>query len=87
MGAANGIISKIMSKEITPEVQAYIDRLVSISREMTRFVGIDHAALDTSGHALKAAEERLETMKCEGQTVCALEVEGEINAYIQIADV
>ena len=56
MSAANGIISKLMSKEITPEVQEYIDRLVSISREMTRFVGIDHAALDTSGHALKAAE-------------------------------
>ena len=87
MGAANGIISKLMSKEIKPEVQAYIDRLVSISCEMTRFVGIDHAALDTSGHALKAAEERLETMKCEGQTVCSLEVEVEINAYIQIADV
>lgn len=87
MSAANGIISKLMSKEITPEVQEYIDRLVSISREMTRFVGIDHAALDTSGHTLKAAEERLETMKCEGQTVCSLEVEVEINAYIQIADV
>ena len=36
---------------------------------------------------LLAAEERLETMKCEGQTVCSLEVEVEINAYIQIADV
>ena len=33
-----------------------IDRLVIISRERARFVGIDHAALDTSGHALKAAE-------------------------------
>ena len=54
---------------------------------MTRFVGIDHAALDNSGHALKAAEERLETMTCEDQSICSLEAEVEINAYIQIADV
>lgn len=68
------------------EKQEYIEKLVDISRERARFVGIDHTALDISSHALKAAEERLETMKREGQTVCSLEAEVEINAYIKIAD-
>lgn len=68
------------------EKQEYIEKLVDISQERAKYVGIDHASLDISGYALKAAEERLETMKREGQTVCSLEAEVEINAYIKIAD-
>ena len=47
------------------EKQEYIKKLVNISRERAKYVGIDHAALDISGYALKAAEDRMETMKRE----------------------
>lgn len=86
VGAVILMTSGSMSSEMTAEKLEYIERLVEISREGARFVGIDHASLDISGHALRATEERLERMKREGQTVCSLEAEVEINAYIQIAD-
>ena len=51
--------------------QEYIEKLVNISRKRLTYVSIDHAALVISGHAVKAAEERMETMKRESQTVCS----------------
>ena len=68
------------------EKQEYIKKLVNISRERAKYVGIDHAALDISGYALKAAEDRMETMKREGLSVSSLEAEVEIGAYTKIAD-
>lgn len=67
------------------EKQEYIEKLVNISRERAKYVGIDHVTLDISGYALKA-EDRLETMKREGLSVSSLEAEVEIGAYIKIAD-
>lgn len=64
---ADGVVilmtSRNMSKEMTAEKQEYIEKLMDISQERAVYVGIDHAALDISGYALKATEERLETMK------------------------
>lgn len=80
------IDNHIMANIGDKEKQEYIEKLVDISRERATHVGTDHASLDISGYALKAAEERLETMKREGQTVCSLEAEVEINVYIKIAD-
>lgn len=68
------------------EKQEYIEKLVNISRERAKYVGIDHAALDISGYALKAVEDRMETMKREGLSVCSLEAQVEIGAYTKIAD-
>ena len=51
--------------------QEYIEKLVNISLEGAGYVGVGHAALVISGHAVKAAEERMETMKRESQTVCS----------------
>ena len=57
------------------EKREYIEKLVDISRKRSTYVGIDHAVFVISGHAVKVAEERMETMKRESQTVCSLEAE------------
>ena len=74
-GAVILMTSGSMSSEMTAEKLEYIERLVDISRKRARYVGIYNAPLDISGYALKAAEEHLETMKREGQSVCSLEAE------------